>query len=38
MRAPFSSTGDAVCTKSLSECLEYLSHLLIVGLQTGENE
>lgn len=38
VRAPLSSTGDAVCTKSLTECLEYLGHLLVVGLQTGENE
>lgn len=38
MRSPSSSTGVAVCTKSLTECLEYLGHSLVVGLQTGENE
>lgn len=38
VRALLSSTEDAVCTKSLTECLEYLGHLLVVGLQTGENE
>lgn len=38
MRAPLSCTGDAVCTKSLTKCLEYLGHLLVVGLQMGENE
>lgn len=38
MRAALSSTGDAACTKSLTECLKYLGHLLFVGLWMGENE